>query len=368
MNQQYESSALVDHSGLVKTVATLSESFCLLEFLDLCTLLEGIILHDQLLVVRTDTENGGEGFLKCLYDEKILFDYQIKEPPAYPTQTKEPPKEGYKPAYRVARCSTRDSWYETARIYAAELESEHSALPFNRQQPFYNKLANPMRQHAICNLYSRHEVLAKDLSEVRKAVSIESNNKYIQVPIPPVPLLVLKESKNFTDILKTAIGIREDFTSLREHLRELRAKLADPKIAPNEKQKMIITWKKSWATLDKYKNAANVDIATSLMENVNGSKVWDGLSPELLRIDKLALNVVKLGMDMRSRWRVKTMHRAAKNYLSVPDQGFLAHVERIFGYSLNANDLKKFYEWVKGRKHLNQKQIIDPRVDKRKRR
>ena len=45
------SDALVDYSGLSKTLGDLGHSFSLLEFLDLCAVLEGIVLHDRLVVV-----------------------------------------------------------------------------------------------------------------------------------------------------------------------------------------------------------------------------------------------------------------------------------------------------------------------------
>lgn len=59
MNQTevFYSDALVDYSGLSKTLGDLGHGFSLLEFLDLCAVLEGIVLHDRLVVV------GGESLL-----------------------------------------------------------------------------------------------------------------------------------------------------------------------------------------------------------------------------------------------------------------------------------------------------------------
>lgn len=47
----HHADALVDYSGLSKTLGDLERGFSLLEFLDLCAVLEGIILHDRLLMV-----------------------------------------------------------------------------------------------------------------------------------------------------------------------------------------------------------------------------------------------------------------------------------------------------------------------------
>ncbi len=57
MNQTaaHYSDALVDYSGLSKTLGDLGHSFSLLEFLDLCAVLEGIVLHDRLVVVGGDS-------------------------------------------------------------------------------------------------------------------------------------------------------------------------------------------------------------------------------------------------------------------------------------------------------------------------
>lgn len=74
MTDAHLSSALVDYSGFGKTINDLNGAFSLLEFLDLCAILEGLVLHDRLIVVSGKAmPDRWSDVIKPLLDANVLL-------------------------------------------------------------------------------------------------------------------------------------------------------------------------------------------------------------------------------------------------------------------------------------------------------
>lgn len=236
------SSALVDYSGFSKTLNDLNSSFSLLEFLDLCAILEGLILHDKLVVVRgKNIAEHHQVLLKPLFDEGILVHEPEYSPVIDPGQ-KPGDRAGEREfnvsslhlrqrSYAIQKSTLLDSWYETGRLLGAEKTYGCSPLSLIRQRPFYEKYGQTKERHTISNLFGQYQDLSKTLAAIRNQTRIELT-PYLVVPIPPIPLLVLRLCNNYSDVISRTLDLREDYRRLRESLRQLRQDLADETVPP----------------------------------------------------------------------------------------------------------------------------------------
>lgn len=280
MNQTgaHYSDALVDYSGLSKTLGDLGHSFSLLEFLDLCAVLEGIVLHDRLVVVGGDSlissfvetkrsqtrqsplsrhvtsrvvpSPGMErwrNLVKPLVDAGVLVSAprtSLGDPGPKPADAAG--ERGFNArahVYRglapmLARSTELDSWYEAGRLLGAEQDLGCPPLALIRQRPFYERGGQAKPRHTVCDLMGRYQDLASALVDLRARTRL-SMAPFLEVPIPPLPLVVLKLCSSYEDIVPRALDVREDYADLRASLRSLRSDLADDTLSPQKKWAVI---------------------------------------------------------------------------------------------------------------------------------
>lgn len=347
---EYHSVALVDYSGLGKTINDLRGSFSLLEFLDLCAILEGVVLHDRLIVVQEhNAPERWQDLLKPLYEGGVI----LPEPTETPAIAPGPRPERFQDQrqYNSAALSMRqrghpfqkstllDSWYETGRLLGAEREYGCSPLPLIRQRPFYEKYGQTYERHTVCNLFGRYRELAEALASIRSESRL-TLVPYTVVPIPPIPLLVLQLCRSYDDVLPRVLDIREDYTKLRTSLCGLREELADESVPPMKKLKAIRSWRRSWATLEEYdQKAGMLEIADNALDIPDLNNAIDSIGLDVVRLDKLLQVALAASRRAFHKWRIRLLHKAAKNYLRTPDSDLNNQIYRLFGRRIHPNEL-----------------------------
>lgn len=345
--KKYQSKALVDSSGFGKTVGDIQGDFSLLEFLDYCTVLEGIVIHDELIPVAKLSRNNmsWQSEIDKLHEEGVLSKETIESNPLevgnMPNNSCPHPRnrnKGY-----IARSSIVDSWYETGRLLGAEKKTGISSLPLLRQRSFYEKYATVKEEHTFSSLIWQHKDLSHALQELRRKERYKLKPYYI-VPIPPIPLLVLERSIRKEDFLLTALELRNEFEDLRNSLTELRQVLDDNDINPIEARKYRISWEKTWGTLGKYKNSGySIDIADTLKESINLEGSLDGISIDSISLSKLLEKAFSEANRFRFQRRIRVLHKAAKNYITASDASINKQIQRFY----NINIKKKDFELLK---------------------
>jgi hypothetical protein len=361
MDDRFFSDALVDYSGFAKTLGDLRGSFSLLEFLDLCAILEGLVLHDRLIMVGGDTlQEKWESFLKPLLDEGIILRLPSKKkvnPGPRPDEARDQ-RDFNLQASRlkntrrtIAKSTVLDSWHEVGRLLGAEEELGCSPLALIRQRPYYEDGSQARAKHTVCNLIGHYQNLSAALLELRNSARY-SFDPYIVVPIPPLPLLILQLCRTYDDVIPRVLDIREDYSKLRASLRDLRASLADPSVTPQEKLKVMASWQRSWQTLQKYEHSmARLELANNALDLPNLNAAIEGIGLNIVRLEKLLKFMLERAVIAFHEWRVRLLHSVAKKYLSTPDTGLNNEVFRLFGTRVTADDLREVDMWSKAGDH-----------------
>jgi len=337
--EKYKSKALVDWSGFGKTIGDVQGGFSLLEFLDFCTAIEGIVLYDLLVPVGGKIKNKWESEIALLQSSGVLSEDEIKSRPAEVGPRPDTNRGGG--IAQVAHSSLLDSWYEAGRLLGAEKSTGISSLPLLRQRSIYEKYSLAKEEHTFVNLLSQYRSLSTALQDLRNESRIPLKEYYI-VPIPPVPLIVLERSKKKEEFLERAIEVRDEFSELRVSLSELREMLDNPEVSVPEKMKYRMSWEKTWGTLGKYKNSPfTFDLADASKDKISIERSFDGVGLDTLQLTKIVEKAISESTNLFYRKRIRMLHKAAKNYLSSSDGDMNRQLVRLYNHEVKASDFSR---------------------------
>jgi hypothetical protein len=337
---KYVSQALVDWSGFGKTIGDVQGGFSLLEFLDYCTVLEGIILYDELIPVGEKLNDKWETEINLLQAAGLLSKEEVKSKPAdvgpRPDDRNRTPYSH--PNTNIARSGLVDSWYETGRLIGAEKATGISALPLLRQRSTYEKYALVKEEHTFCSLVAQHKDLSYALQELRKKSRLAMVPYYV-VPIPPVPLMVLERSTRKEDFLQSALAIREEFASLRHALTDFRELLDSPDVSLAEKVRYRSSWEKVWGTLGKYKDSPySFDLADASKDKISIERSLDGIGMDSIALTKIVEKAISETSELFRRKRIRMLHKAAKRYIESSDGHLNRQIARFYNCEVSERD------------------------------
>ena len=242
-------------------------------------------------------------------------------------------------AAMLTRSTELDSWYEAGRLLGAERELGCPPLALIRQRPFYERGGQAKPRHTVCDLMGRYQDLAAALVDLRTRTRL-SMAPFLVVPIPPLPLMVLRLCSSYDDIVPRALDVREDYADLRSSLRSLRSDLANDTLSPKEKLSAINSWQRSWATLREYgERSTHVELASNALDIPDLNSAIEGIGLNSLRLSELLKVAVNRATRAFYSWRVRLLHGVARRYLATPDSELSQQVERLFRARITRDQL-----------------------------
>jgi hypothetical protein len=298
----YGSAVLVDPSGLAKTVSDLMSHPMPLELLDFCTLIEALILYDELHLA------GGLALparltdpLAPLIEAGVLVDHRTTPlnaglPPGFRSRASGPHAR-----MPLGNSSIEDAYYECGRLIAGESSLGIPALPMLRQGPL-------------------------------------------------IALEVVKDSKGPSDALSRALDRREDFAPLRKRIREARAIVADDTVSLIKKRKLMDKWKESWLLARQIASSANggfIAIATTILPFLSANIDASGAVAPQLSVAKLLQSLVQLAPRAVNTGRLRLIHRTTLRYLRATDQEIICESAKLLGRPLSESDFRDFASLAK---------------------
>jgi hypothetical protein len=352
MTELHANDAIVDYAGILKTVGDLQDRFSLMNLLDYCVIVEGLVLHNRLVMVgstphaasaesrvgRTISEK-----LKPWLDEGVLV-FDTEPAPLQDIQRMTNDLVTIGNSTRDAQSQYRrleNAFFETGRLVAAEKARRRPALPLLRQAPYYERSANVPQDHAVCNLIGKYRTLKDALESMRDNTRLQLQ-PYIAVPVPPLALSALQKCKHPQDILTAALELRQQFRKLRDALGDLRELLLDPAVPPSKKTDHIASWQRTWQTLDDWtRGAALLQLANSSNEMLDANKMFDGLDVEDVKWSVLVKKLLEKAERGWHSWRIRMLHRTARNYINTSDHAMNSLVETVFQHRIVQADVQQ---------------------------
>ena len=166
----------------------------------------------------------------------------------------------------LAQSTELDSWYEAGRLLGAEQDLGCPSLALIRQRPFYERGGQAKPRHTVCDLMGRYQDLASALVELRTRTRL-SMTPFLEVPIPPLPLMVLKLCSSYEDIVPRALTSERITRTCALRFSHCDATWRTIRWLPKRKLWVITFWQRSWATLRSYgEEASHVEFASNALD------------------------------------------------------------------------------------------------------
>ena len=352
MAELHANDAIVDYAGVLKTVGDLQDRFSLMNLLDYCVIVEGLVLHNRLVMVGATPHAVSEGSrvgekirekLKPWMDEgALVFDTEPAPLQDIRAMTNDLVTIGNRTRGGQSRdAMLEDAWFETGRLVASEKARRRPALPLLRQAPYYERSANVPQDHAVCDLIGKYRTLKDAVESIRDNTRLDLQ-PYIAVPIPPLALSALQKCRHPEDILTAALELRHQYRKLREALSGLRELLLDPAVPPSKKREHIESWQRTWQSLEDWsRSAALLQLANSSNEMLDANKMFDGLDVEDVKWSVLVKKLLEKAERGWHSWRIRMLHRTAKQYIKTSDQAINSLVEAVFQHRVVQDDVQK---------------------------
>ncbi len=355
--------AIADYVGTWKTLAGLTARFNLLNVLDFCSLAEGVVLYDEIILIGTPSPVPEEKLRPLL---QPLIDANCIRVVSQDNNVRVPIDRGVD-SRSDSRQDSREieAWLETQRIVAGERIYRRPALPLIRQAPYYSKAAIVPDDHAVCDLMGHYSSL-KDALKVLRESSRAPFVPYLTVPIPPIASQVFRYASTPEELPARVIEVRERYTNLRRQLAELRVILGDETVHPLNKLRHISSWQRSWKTLVEYRHkAAVVQLANSSNDIIDIKEAVDGLGNAVLRRSKLIEKLLDLTEKTYYRWRVRILHQTAGAYLKRADAEMNSLIEMTFRHSPTQEEIAEVIRFANVKYHKStEAKTPNPDVDK----
>lgn len=354
---------LVSGEGLVAAFHGMREKCHFLDLLDFCTLAEALVLNDQIEIV-CDIEFAyslsQHSTLVTLQDAGVVStitthrgkDDGSKVPLTTKFGLRLDPLESNRFALqddkRVERkplgtFSMDQILDEATSLLRAERELGISALPMRRFSSLYIPNARVREEHSVCDLMGRYSELASNLQQWREK-SRHALTPLLIAQIPPIPVTVLERATTGMDLLNLILEVRDEFSSLRKSLADLRRDLSDQEIPPKEKRKLILSWHQSWLTLNKFGEGADIAVANTTNQLIDVDKSID-LETFDFKLSNLFDIMAQSAKSAYYRWRVRMLHRTAERYLKICDGRIVRDLERIYKREFTKKDLRELQDW-----------------------
>ena len=347
-----KSTVIVDAMALTRSLASVHRDFTILEFLDLCTTIEALVLNDKITVLDSTPELlNAQAEMKALESAGILLHKEagVKLSDGGPalqqfkTFMSRMMDAGKLPKTPLGNTTFGDAFREATVISEAERRLQISALPLRRFAGFYEPKVLVREEHTACDLVANYEILSRYLREGRKLYRYPLSN-YIIAEIPPMPILALTRAPSRERLLEVALELRDEYSGLRQSLSELRSNLSNQEVSPKEKKRLVTSWARSWKTLDKYAPSTTLALANTPSMAVDMDKSIDGEYLDF-NLNNIVSNLGKTVREEWYGWRIRILHDAAKQYLRTSDGTIARETERLFAYELSSTDLRQLADW-----------------------
>lgn len=341
-NGPLRSEVLVDASGLIKTIGDLLQRPTPVELLDYCSVLESIILCDGIVVVGDvpQVNNGGTTLLERLASAGVIQQLRATRP--VQIGIGRAVESDFARRSRLTHSTESDAFYEVGRLLGAERDSGLGVLPLVRQRGLYREASGASAINDVANLFAKYDTLREGYIALR-AMSRLPADDFAILPLPPLALTILSRSTDISNSIDRAIELRDEYSQLREKMRDLRSLLADPSISPRRKLELRARWAESWALLSRDLSKYGVDsvgigsavpeLFGAALDSAAGATVSFDLSTVVRVIGATGVDVVK-------RWRLRLLHRSFRSFMRTSDSTLMEHAQRVAGVRFTADEMR----------------------------
>lgn len=325
---------LADGRGIACTLDTLSSQFRAVEFADLCTLIEEIVLREHIVLTgRPDRFPAAlQLALKPFVDAGVFLSFGKQHPIAkLPYDENQLLASARVLSMGLSVVTPDDARYEVSRLLGAEEVSGGTALPLLRNLQHFGLMQRPRFENFVWDLAGRYRTWSEAAQRYR-----DHHQKLAGLPvmgIPPIALEVISRSRDIYDVCNQTLEMRDEVAHLRRLTTELEEKLRSGRLSPADAMAVERSWRERWdRALGSTQSMARLSFArTSVPLLQNGTKIVSAYSasdpvPALEVIGGLIKSLpAALGY-----MQLRPIHRSVSNYMRTTDEKMKRSVAKLF--------------------------------------
>ena len=325
---------LLDARGTAQILYSLSARFSAVEFADFCTVAEEVVLRDQIVLVGK-LERLPKPLrlaLQPLIDAKVFVSlneaFSIPELPSDPRQLR---ATAHAIENGLTTATVEDATFEARRLLGGEAHFGIVATPLLRQLQHFGLVKRPTIENTVWDLACQYHKLTDVAREVRNR--LQGFAALPQISVPPIALRAIQRSRHFEQIISHVLELRDEFSQLREHLREIEERLRTGQLSPVQALELESAWRQRWDRLgEKLGASGRMALArTSIPILQGGTRIVKGVvTQDFTDVVSAAIGWIGSGIDALGAMQVRPVHRSVSNYLSATDRDLVSAVARIF--------------------------------------
>ena len=310
---------LLDANATGRTFAELRETFLPVDFFDLCSMIEEMVLREKIVLVgkygklRRPYRDALEPFSRAGVFEICVERVTIRKLATVPHDLLKASQHVH--AIGMTSSSVVDADREVARLIAGEIELNAPTIPLLRHLHNYGFIRRPEVDHAVCDLAIRFQDLKDQAAEKLRFEA--SRLRAEQIALPPIALQVLERARHFDDLPNEILEVRHIYRRLRESATQLAIELNDPRLGYDEYRRKVRDWKSRWQVAgDK---AMGVDIGlglTSFATLDRGAEIVAGLADGDLPGTAISMiGLAREALEYRRNLLFRPVHYTVRNYM-----------------------------------------------------
>lgn len=345
---------LVHPDSVLSVLGDLCERFSIQRFLDLCVVIEAVILNERLVApFRPDRV-----FVRKL-DNPLAQHLMTRERIVWPISVEGHPDAVMEKRY-WQRFNQIASRFGQARDFIDIKDIWHRGLPGGEllEGIFYEEVLNIpyiptfqqlpyfMESRSVIN---RHNLYLEyvELLTVLKKIRVKEEG-FIALPVPPIALNVLSQCENLNPLPQIVIECRERFKRLRKLRNELDLLVQDGSIPPRKKRAKRLGYQRAWKQMvrDVFGGGSeNLNLVINPMESDSDLIDLAGLKTEAEVIEgfpyaKVLTGLIRLGYKTHLKFRLRPLSCALQQSFETSAKEVNDIVRRLFQHELSDDEFK----------------------------
>jgi hypothetical protein len=312
----------------------LSQRFYPVEFFDLCTVIEQIVLRDEIVLV------GKFDRLPRLYSQalkpfidagvfKICIDaVKIEKGLATDPELRILAQQACRSG--LTATSLQDGDYAVTRLLGAEITLRIPTTPLLQHLHNYQFFRRSVLDHTVCDVFSRYSDISARIQQVKAQDFRRARLK--PLPIPPIALMVMQRAHNYEKLREQILAVRDEFRPLRDQMHSLGSMLGDPELSSEKFFQLSERWEANWL------KAANIGIPSMVQVGMSTGQLLEG-GREIASAyqNGATIGSVVTGLKMLDWLRslagqltLRPVHLSVNNYIRTHPRQMVVAASRVF--------------------------------------
>ena len=329
---------LADLSGVAKVFYHLRSRFYPVEFADLCTLIDEIVLRDHIILVGK-TATTPRQYLDAISQLTDAGVFQYLAEPVTPQRLARQSAELIAAADAASqrgltKATVEDAELEITRLLGAEVKLRRPATILMRNLHNFGVSRRPKFEHSIVDLVSKNQQLARDARRLHAEILRNGPPRrgFVHVDAPPLSLAVLKSAASFEQLIERILDVRDQQARLRADTAVLHERLCDPRTSLAEEETLLRDWEGKWRKSWDGAVAARLLICNTsaqligktigIVSALNAPSWSEGFSK--------AAGTIKDFHDATSLRALRPLHTPVRDYLLTTRKQMAAAISRVW--------------------------------------